>query len=47
MTIPTNAMRNAMKPTGWALFWRTFVPYQLYRFAIINLRMLRMIFKSH
>ena len=47
MTIPNDAQRNAMKPTRWVLFFRTFWPYQLYRFAWINLRMLRLIFKSH
>jgi len=47
MTRRTDATRYAMKPSRWVLFWRTFFPYQLYRFAWINLRMLRMIFKSH
>jgi hypothetical protein len=29
------------------VFLRTFLPYQLYRFARVNLRMLGMIWKSH
>ena len=34
-------------PTGWTRFLRTFLPWQIIRFAAINLRMLRMISKSH
>lgn len=44
---PTDQQRHAMKPTRFALFWRTFFPYQVVRFVIINLRMLVMIGKSH
>ncbi len=47
MSIPTEQTRHAMKPARWVLFWRTFFPYQLYRFVWINLRMIRMISKSH
>ncbi len=47
MSVPPDAIKHAMKPTPRVLFWRTFFPYQLYRFAWINLRMLRIIFKSH
>jgi hypothetical protein len=47
MSVPTDTNKLAMKPVGWVLFFRTFWPYQLYRFAWINLKMLRMIFKSH
>ena len=47
MDFPQNLAKHAMKPTPWVLFWRTFFPYQLWRFAVINLRMLVMIFKSH
>lgn len=39
--------RHAMKPTRWVLFWRWFFPYQAWRFVLINLRMLVMIWKSH
>lgn len=31
------------RPTRWTLFTRTFVPWQLWRFARINLKMLRII----
>lgn len=37
----------ASVPTGLTRFLRTFIPFQLYRFAAINLRMVQMIFKSH
>ena len=47
MTQPTERERDAMKPGRWVLFWRTFMPYQLWRFAWINLRMLRMVRLSH
>lgn len=47
MSAPTDVVKHAMKPGRAVLFWRTFLPYQLYRFIWINLRMLRMIFKSH
>lgn len=44
---PTEAERSAMQPMRWVLFFRTFVLYQFYRFLWINMRMLRMVFKSH
>jgi hypothetical protein len=37
----------AAVPTGFTRFLRTFIPFQLWRFAAINVRMIRMIFKSH
>ncbi len=37
----------ATKPTGWTLFWRTFLPWQVWRFIRINLKMLSIIRKSH
>ncbi len=39
--------RFALKPTRRVTFWRTFWPYQLLRFVVINLRMLRVIRRSH
>jgi hypothetical protein len=35
------------KPTGFTVFMRTFLPWQLVRFAVINLKMLRIIRRSH
>ena len=37
----------ATKPTRATIFWRTFLPWQLVRFAWINLKMLVIIFRSH
>lgn len=37
----------ASYPTGFTKFLRTFIPYQFVRFVVINLKMLRMISKSH
>ena len=34
------------RPTRWTLFLRTFVPWQLWRFARINLKMLGIIIRS-
>jgi hypothetical protein len=37
----------ATKPTAFTRFMRTFIPWQMVRFAIINLRMLKIIARSH
>ena len=37
----------ATKPTGFTRFMRTFIPWQIVRFAAINLKMLRIIRRSH
>lgn len=37
----------ATKPTAFTRFMRTFIPWQLVRFAVINLKMLRIITRSH
>ena len=37
----------ATKPTRFTVFLRTFLPWQLVRFAFINLKMLRIIHRSH
>jgi hypothetical protein len=34
------------RPTGWTRFTRTFVPWQLWRFARINMKMIRIIRSS-
>ena len=33
----------ATKPTAWTRFLRTFIPWQIARFIIINLKMIRII----
>ena len=35
------------KPTGFTRFLRTFIPWQMIRFAVINLMMMRMIALGH
>ena len=37
----------ATKPTGFTRFMRTCIPWQMVRFAIINLKMIRIIARSH
>ena len=44
---PNQLARFTMKPSRWMVFLRTFFPYQLYRFVRVNIRMLKMIWKSH
>jgi hypothetical protein len=34
------------RPTRWTIFLRTFVPWQLWRFVRINLKMIRIIHRS-
>lgn len=41
------ANQMAPMPTRWTVFLRTFVPWQMVRFVVINLRMLRLIWRSH
>jgi hypothetical protein len=41
------AASGATIPTRWTRFTRRCVSYQFYRFCAINLRMLRVIFRSH
>jgi hypothetical protein len=43
----TPETRTVVRPTRRTLFWRTFVPWQVIRFVIINLRITAMILKSH
>ena len=37
----------AMRPTRFTLFLRTFLPWQLIRFAVINLKMFTIIRRNH
>lgn len=55
MTTPDSPVRpddegqfaSAPVPTRWTRRLRTFIPWQLVRFAVINLRMLRLIARGH
>lgn len=38
---------SVTKPTATTRFFRTFLPWQLIRFLVINLKMLRIIALSH
>lgn len=46
-SIHSEAASGATIPTMWTRYIRRCLPYQLYRFTAINLRMLRVIFRSH
>jgi hypothetical protein len=37
----------APRPSRAILFFRTFIPWQLIRFGLINLKMIRMLGKAH
>jgi hypothetical protein len=37
----------ATKPTRFTVFMRTFLPWQMWRFAAINLKMIGIIRRSH
>jgi hypothetical protein len=37
----------ATKPTWWIRFLRTFIPWQMIRFVVINLKMMVLIRRSH
>jgi len=43
----TSDWSYATKPTRMTLFWRTFLPYQAWRFLCLNLKMLGIIRQSH
>ena len=43
----TRPISYASVPTRGTRFMRTFVPYQLLRFTIINVKMLRLISRAH
>ncbi|MCB0377862.1 MAG: hypothetical protein KDD33_05155 [Bdellovibrionales bacterium] len=47
MSIQEANKYHAPKPTPWTLFLRYFLPWQIFRFVIINIRMTFMILKSH
>ncbi len=44
---PDTAALYATRPTRVTLFLRTFLPWQAWRFVVINLKMLRIIARSH
>ena len=44
---PTDPQYYAPQPGKWVLFFRRCFPYQVCRFLVINLKMTRMLLKSH
>lgn len=44
--VTAETARYVTRPTRLTLFLRTFVPWQLWRFARINLKMIRIIHRS-
>jgi hypothetical protein len=48
-TLPPRMVAASMAaiPTPWTVFLRTFVPWQIVRFAVINMKMIRLIWRSH
>jgi hypothetical protein len=47
MVVTEAQTHSAPRPTKLTLFFRAFLPWQLIRFLIINLKMTVMILKSH
>jgi hypothetical protein len=45
--VTAETARYVTRPTRLTLFLRTFVPWQLWRFARINLKMMRIVRRSH
>jgi hypothetical protein len=45
--VTAQTARYVTRPTRLTLFLRTFIPWQLWRFARINLKMMRIIRRSH
>jgi hypothetical protein len=45
--MPDEKTSYVTKPTRRTLFLRTFLPWQLWRFAVINLKMIGIIRRSH
>lgn len=39
-------LQYVTKPTRWTLFLRTFLPFQAWRFAVINMKMVSIIRRS-
>ncbi len=45
--MPDEKTRYVTKPTRFTVFLRTFLPWQAWRFAVINLKMLDIIRRGH
>lgn len=38
---------SVTRPTGFTRWWRVFLPWQLWRFVVLNLKMVEIIIKGH
>ena len=47
MPAPVRDTSMAAMPTRSTVFLRTFIPWQMIRFVLINLKMFRLIWRSH
>ena len=45
--MPDEKTRYVTKPTRFTVFLRTFLPWQAWRFAVINMKMLDIIRRGH
>ncbi len=46
-TVPYSKLSYATEPTGWTRFWRTFFIFQLFRFFVLNLKIMRIVVGGH
>ena len=46
-TVPYSDMSFATEPTRWTKFWRTFILFQLIRFFVLNLKIMRIVVGGH
>jgi hypothetical protein len=46
-TVPYSESSYATEPTGWTKFIRTCIPFQLVRFFVLNLKIMRIVVGGH
>ncbi|HNX12245.1 MAG TPA: hypothetical protein PK664_01820 [Paludibacteraceae bacterium] len=46
-TIPYSEASFATEPTKWTKFWRTSILFQLIRFFVLNLKIMRIVVGGH
>lgn len=46
-TIPYSKLSFATEPTPWTKFWRTSLLFQLIRFFVLNLKIMRIVVGGH
>ncbi|MGZ3789990.1 MAG: hypothetical protein ACXVLQ_15745 [Bacteriovorax sp.] len=45
--MPTNEKKHYMRANKGTIFLRSFIPWQIYRFIVINIKMLKMMLRPH